>query len=97
MAKKRANGNGSHKPRELKPYKSYRFASRDPEMDRLRDMALDKGIKKSQLSKGSGVSIGAMDGWWNTKRKKRTRRPQNAGLEAVGRAMGKMRVWVDIE
>lgn len=93
MAKKKSNGHTA-----LKPYKSYRFTTYDPEMERLRDIVLGQGVSKAALSRESGVSTGTFSAWWGGKKaKRRTKRPQNASIEAAGRAAGKMCVWVDLK
>ena len=81
----------------MKLYKSYMFRSKDPAIDVMRTM-----IQKSTTTKitretlkaiedGGGPSAGCMHGWFFGK----TKRPQNATLEAAGRAMGKKRIWVE--
>lgn len=80
-------GNGTV---HLKPYKSYRFTRRDPEMDRLQDLVLQNNFSKAELSRGSGVSTSTFSAWW---KRRTTCRPQNASIEATGRSMGYERVW----
>ena len=78
-------------------YKSYMFRNKDPEIDRLRTLTqktyggLDsKSLKEIELD--GGPTVGAQRGWYFGK----TRRPQNATLEAAGRAMGFKRTWVKL-
>lgn len=69
-------------------YRSYNFVDKDPVIDELRAVVQREGFMKrggfAKLSTLSGVSISAMDNWFNGE----TRRPQNASIEAVARAMG---------
>lgn len=92
MAKSKANG---HAPRALKQFKTYKFRQYDPAMEEVLEMIAEHGVKISTVSDDSGVSQSTLHNW---KRRdgKRTRRPQNATVEAAGRALGKKRVWVDM-
>lgn len=79
----------------LKLYKTYMFRGQDPVIGELRDIFVDKygnQYKKelSGIDKAGGPSRTAMDNWFSGK----TRRPQNASIEAAGRALGMKRVWV---
>ena len=91
MAKQRKyNGTG-----RLPIYKSYTFRDKDPAVDELRTVIEDhygervsnKVLRKIQ--EGGGPTAGCMAGWYF----RTTKRPQNATLEAAGRAMGYRRVW----
>ncbi len=86
-----AKGNGKTGP---KPYKTYWFRRRDPIMDELLAMKEKANMKFAAISKESGVATGTMRNWG---RKGKTCRPQNASIEASGRALGKKRIWVDID
>jgi len=76
-------------------YKAYNFRTKDPEVDILRTLIEDhfghrinhKSIR--QITEGGGPSQSAMSSWFFGK----TLRPQNATLEAAGRAIGYRRVW----
>ena len=80
----------------MKIYKSYLFKTKDPAIDELRTVFQDSFGKKltrkhlSQVERNGGPSVAAMEGWFYGS----TRRPQNATLEAAGRALGYKRVWV---
>lgn len=77
-------------------YKSYVFRTKDPAIDALRtvvqDVYGDKITHKalSAIERDGGPSVSCMNAWFFGK----TRRPQNASLEAAGRAIGYKRVWV---
>jgi hypothetical protein len=84
----------------MKLYKSYMFRGKDPAIDELRtvvqDETGDKALKRSTLTaieESGGPTVSCMQGWFRGK----TRRPQNATLEAAGRALGKKRVWVQMK
>jgi hypothetical protein len=80
--------------RLLEPYKAYNFRDKDPVIDELRTMVTDeygrldgKALKDIELS--GGPRVNTMRGWFF----KDTRRPQSAGVESAGRAMGWYRPW----
>lgn len=75
----------------LKPYKSYVFREKDPIIDKCRTVVQDSGLSYAEISDASGVSTACMAGWFGGK----TRRPQFATLNAVGRACGKTLEFVD--
>lgn len=85
--------------RTLRMYGTYSFVTKDPVIDELRtiiqDLAKKEGVTFEvmchRLAVASGVSYGTMMGWFKGK----TRRPQSASIEAVGRAAGKRRTWTD--
>jgi hypothetical protein len=87
---KRAKGNG-----RMPIYKSYVFRDKDPAVDALRTVVEDhfgervnyKSLKK--ITEGGGPTVTCMGAWFFGK----TKRPQNATLEAAGRAMGFERIW----
>lgn len=80
----------------MKLYKSYMFRNKEPAIDELRTVIEDhfgKRITRNQLrqiEKSGGPTAGCMNGWFFGA----TKRPQNATLEAAGRAIGYKRVWV---
>lgn len=90
MAKKH-NGRGYLPP----VYRSYMFKDRDPAIDELRTMIEDhfgdrvNGKSLRQINEDGGPSTTCMVNWFFGA----TKRPQNATLEAAGRAMGYERVW----
>ena len=86
MAKRR-QGRG-----HIKPYKTYLFRTKDPVIDELRTIKADGQFTDAEISRTSGVSAGTLGNWWGGT----TKRPQNASIEATGRAMGKKREWVDM-
>lgn len=73
----------------IQPYKTYLFRTKDPVIDELRTMRSDGDFKNSAISESSGVATTTLYNWWHGK----TKRPQSATVEAVGRAMGRKRVW----
>jgi len=77
--------------RRLNLYRSYSFKDRDPVIDELRTIIKDEGAKYSQVHEMSGVSITTLNNWFGPKGK--TKRPQSATTEAVGRSLGYKRVW----
>lgn len=74
----------------MKIYSSYMFVNKDPVIDEMRPLVKHSKKSYKTLSEDSGVSIGTINGWFNGK----TRRPQSASIEAVGRALGYKRKWV---
>jgi hypothetical protein len=85
-----AKGNG-----RLPIYKSYVFRDKDPCIDELRTVIEDVTGEKLghhtlfNINVNGGPSTGAMSGWFFGK----TKRPQNATIEAAGRALGWHREW----
>lgn len=85
-----AKGNG-----KLPIYKSYLFKDKDPAIDELRTVIEDHfgrrinpvSLKGVQIN--GGPTVGCMNQWFYGK----TKRPQNATIEAAGRALGYKRVW----
>ena len=80
-----------------KPYKAYRFRAKDPVIGELRRIALSKyGDLKlnyttfGAIERAGGPGASTINNWLYGK----TLRPQNASIEAAGRAMGMKRVWV---
>jgi hypothetical protein len=78
-----------------KLYGAYRFTTKDPEIDNVRTMFEDhfgRRVNNKDLvvvKESGGPTTSAMTAWFFGK----TRRPQNATLEAAGRAIGFRRVW----
>jgi hypothetical protein len=77
-------------------YKSYLFRTKDPAIDELRTVVQDvydgKLTRKTLtgIEQDGGPKAGTMANWFFGK----TMRPQNATIEAAGRAAGYRRVWV---
>jgi transcriptional regulator with XRE-family HTH domain len=73
------------RPTTLKPYKTYRFTGQDPIVEKVRSVFDDAGMKRSAVSRDSGVASSTMASWF----KRRTKRPQFASINAVLGALGK--------
>lgn len=76
-----------------KLYRAYFFRGRDPVLNEIHDIMREKYGNKPQFSaieKAGGPTGGTLRNW----EKGKTRRPQNATVEAAGRALGMKRVWV---
>jgi hypothetical protein len=80
MAKK----NGKPTGRTIAVYKSYSFVDKDPIIDKLRTVVQDSKKSNEEVHALSGVSTSTLDGWFRG----RTKRPQFATINAVGRALG---------
>jgi len=78
-----AKGNG-----KLKTYSAYKFTDKDPVIYQLQQMRADTPL--TQIMRDGGPSASCMSAWFFGE----TRRPQNATIEAAGRAMGYERKWV---
>jgi protein tyrosine phosphatase (PTP) superfamily phosphohydrolase (DUF442 family) len=83
----------------MKMYRTYMFRSKDPVIDQLRTALQDKvggqfdyGDLK-QIEDDGGPTVGCMASWFFGK----TKRPQNSSIEAAGRSIGLMRVWVPLK
>ena len=74
----------------IRVYKSYSFRTKDPVIDELRTIVRDSGKSYKDIASASNVSRGTLVGWFHGK----TRRPQSAPIEAVGRSLGYHRKWV---
>jgi hypothetical protein len=80
----------------MKLYKSYVFRDKDPAIDELRTViqrgSVDKLNNKTltAIERDGGPTASCMHAWFFGK----TKRPQNATLEAAGRSVGYRRVWV---
>ena len=82
MAKKH-NGN--------RTYGAYTFRDKDPVIYQIQQMLGDTKVAK--VSRDGGPSAACMRAWFDPDG---TKRPQNATIEAAGRALGKERVWRNI-
>jgi|SRR6516164_756471 hypothetical protein len=83
MAKAIRRGNGS-----LRLYRSYNFVEKDPIIDELRTIDQKEGLSYREVHWLSGISENTMRNWFEGK----TKRPQNASIEAFLRALGHKRV-----
>ena len=72
-------------------YKSYSFKERDPVIGELKTIVRAEGANYAQVHRASGVSATTLSNWFGPKGK--TKRPQNASIEAVGRSLGYRREW----
>jgi hypothetical protein len=77
--------------------RSYLFRNKDPEIDRIRTLIQERHKTTSaevleQIADDGGPTAGTLHAWFHGK----TLRPQNATLEAAGRALGMQRVWVKL-
>lgn len=77
--------------------KAYMFKTKDPVIDELRTIVQDatgdlklKTRTLSDIADDGGPTVACMQGWFRGK----TRKPQNATIEAAGRALGFKRTWV---
>jgi hypothetical protein len=80
----------------MRLYKSYVFRDKDPAIDAIRTVMQDHFGKRNldggdyaEIEEQGGPTRGCVKSWFEGK----TRRPQNATLEAAGRALGYHRVW----
>ena len=76
---------------KMRIYKTYQFTV-DPVMDEVLALMDSQDIEISQASNNSGVSRSTISNWSRHK----TRRPQSATIEAVGRACGYRRTWIKL-
>jgi hypothetical protein len=82
----------------MKIYKSYMFKDKDPAIDELRTVVqrANGGANRitnkalTAIEHDGGPTSSCMRAWFFGV----TKRPQNATLEAAGRALGYQRVWV---
>lgn len=77
-------------------YGAYRFTTKDPAIDAIRTVMQDHFGKRNlkpedyaEVHEQGGPTGGCIKSWFEGK----TKRPQNATLEAAGRALGYERVW----
>lgn len=71
-------------------YKTYNFIRKDPVIDDIRGMIEDSPNSIGQIAADAGVADHTIRAWLYGK----TRKPQSASIEAVGRACGFRRKWV---
>jgi hypothetical protein len=81
----------------MKIYQSYLFRTKDPIIDEMRTVYQEAlgGVRSKhlrQVERDGGATASAQMQWFHGK----TRRPQNASIEASLRAMGKCRKIVDL-
>jgi hypothetical protein len=80
----------------MKTYAAYRFITKDPAIAELQTVIEDHfgrrvtGKELVEVKDSGGPAAGTMRSWFFGK----TRRPQNATLEAAGRALGYRRKWI---
>jgi hypothetical protein len=81
----------------MRLYSAYMFRTKDPAIDEFRTIAQDyfgrRNLTKEDyltVQDEGGPSKSTVKAWFEGK----TRRPQNATLEAAGRALGYHRAWV---
>ena len=79
--------------RTIAVYKSYSFKDKDPVIDEMRSLVEREKKSYQEIHEISGVSVSTLAGWFHGK----TRRPQSATVEAVGRALGYQRRWMRIK
>jgi hypothetical protein len=77
-------------------YSAYLFKDKDPAIDVYRTLAQDHFGKRNlskedyaEIEQQGGPNRNTVKAWFKGK----TKRPQNATLEAAGRALGYERVW----
>lgn len=92
MSKKTDDKNKEPKKTKIRLYKTYEYKY-DPAIEQVIELMDGSSMKASQASDLSGVSTSTIRNWVKGK----TRRPQNATIEAVGRAAGYGRKWVKIK
>lgn len=91
MAKRKTNGSG-----RLPIYKSYVFRDKEPVIDEMRTLIEDHFGERlnsksfNKILEAGGPSTACLHSWFFGT----TKRPQNATIEAAGRAMGYRRKWV---
>jgi hypothetical protein len=90
-SKRPARGKG------FKLYSAYLFRDKDPAIDEFRTVAQDHFGKRNlahvdydEIHEQGGPTGSCVKSWFEGK----TKRPQNATLEAAGRALGMKRVWI---
>jgi hypothetical protein len=71
----------------MRTYKAYVFRGQDPAIIDIK--AMSKGIALSDIEDAGGPSTSCLRSWFRGK----TKRPQNATIEAAGRALGFRREW----
>jgi hypothetical protein len=92
-----ARGKRGPKSGPMRLYKSYMFTNKDPVIDEMRTLMQDE-FGRGKISNKALESVEEMGGptpgtirnWFYGD----TKRPQNASIEAAGRAIGMKRVWI---
>lgn len=79
------------KPGTMKIYRAYFFRGQDPAIAQVK--AFTAGTTLASVERNGGPATTTLYNWFNGK----TKRPQNSTLEAAGRALGHMRVWVPLK
>jgi len=81
----------------MRLYSAYMFRTKDPAIDEIRTVMQDhfgrRNLTKAdykEVQEEGGPTAGCVKAWFEGK----TRRPQNATLEAAGRALGYHRAWI---
>lgn len=77
----------------INAYKTYNFKDKDPVIDQLRTIVEDSKLSHKDIQDAAGTSQSLLYNWFYGG----VRRPQSATIEAIGRACGKQRVWVDFK
>jgi hypothetical protein len=72
----------------MKIYRAYFFRGADPAIAEVKSFVGARTL--SSIEKDGGPATSTIANWFKGK----TKRPQNATLEAAGRALGMKRVWV---
>jgi DNA-binding phage protein len=65
-------------------YPSYLFKDHDPILDKIDTLIADSGQSFAKIERSSGVTVTTLGNW----RKRKTKRPQFATVNAVVRALG---------
>lgn len=73
----------------MKLYKAYVFTGQDPVVAEIAALAKGSGTNAADIAAAGGPTAQTVRNWLNGK----TKRPQNATIEAAGRAMGFHREW----
>ena len=71
--------------RTIKPYKLYKFSGQDPMTSKVLRELEDADFKPAAVARESGVASSTLGNW----RKKKTKRPQFATLNAALMVVGK--------
>lgn len=87
MAKRKRKKPAHGRPGTMKIYRAYFFRGQDPAIAEVK--AFTQGSTLTAVERNGGPATGTLTNWFNGK----TKRPQNATLEAAGRALGFRRVW----
>lgn len=100
MARKKKKMGSRPSKGPMRLYSAYLFRDKDPAIDEFRTVAQDHFGKRNlthedyeEIHEQGGPTGGCVKNWFEGK----TKRPQNATLEAAGRALGYRRAWVKDE